>query len=86
MTVIPTENQREIVRIARDVLPAYARPDVRPMNRWVVLSLSERDVARFGPDDRERLAERLREKDYQVSVVGDDVKVTRGGLHWPDVE
>jgi hypothetical protein len=86
MTVVPTENQREIVQIARDALPDDARPDVRPQNRWIVLSISESDDSIRGQDYREDVADRLRERGYKVSVVGENVKVTRSDLHWPDVQ
>lgn len=86
MTVVPTENQREIVRIARETLPDDARPDVQPRNRWIVLTVSEPDDSLHVEDYRDDVAQRLRERGYEVSVVGQDVKVTRPGLHWPEVQ
>lgn len=84
MTVIPTENQRQVFEIVRDELPEDARPDYRPMNRWYVVSLqADRHTIR---DEQAALADRLREEGYKVSVVGDDVKVTRPALDWPDPE
>ena len=86
MTVVPTENQREIVRIARETLPDDARPDVRPRNRWIVLSISDADDSIRWQEHREAVADRLRDRGYKVSVVAEDVKVTRPDLHWPDAQ
>lgn len=84
MTAIPSENMKSIRRIVRDELPDHARPDYRPMNRWYVVSLqADRHTIR---DEQTALADRLREKGYKVSVVSDDVKVTKPDLHWPDVD
>lgn len=83
MTVIPTQNQRHIFETVRDELPDDARPDYQPRNRWYIISLqSDRHTIR---DEKAALAERLREEGYKVSVVNDDVKVTKPDLHWPDV-
>lgn len=84
MTAIPSENMNSIRRIVRDVLPGGARPDYRSMNRWYVVSLqTDRHTIR---DEQAALSDRLREEGYKVSVVGDDVKVTRAALDWPEVD
>lgn len=87
MSVIPAENQREIVSIARETLPEDVKPDVRPQNRWVVLGLTKEYADReVEPAARDELVDRLRDRGYKVSVVGSDMKVTRPGLDWPTVE
>jgi len=47
MTVIPSENMKEIRRIAREELPDDARPDFRLANRWykIQLEIKEPDIA-----------------------------------------
>ncbi|MCF2165424.1 hypothetical protein [Halobacterium salinarum] len=84
MTVIPSQNMSHIRDLVQDELQEHARPDYRQMNRWYVISLKPGRDAR--QDRIEALSERLQDAGYKVSRVGDDVKVTKPGLDWPDVE
>ncbi|WP_226043362.1 hypothetical protein [Natrinema sp. DC36] len=81
MTAIPSENMAHIRSIAREILHESARPDFRPSNRWYHIELDEYE-------DRysDEIASACREAGYKVSTLPKEVKVTKPGLHWPDVE
>jgi hypothetical protein len=79
MAVIPSDNRQHIHQIVTEMLD-HGRPDLRNTGRWVKVTVN----ANVSEPQLQRIADRLRDSGYHVSVMPLTIKVTKQDLDWPE--